>query len=92
MPATHTAYFLESMKISVDTDVSKVAEFMIRNVPAAKLQSVARNLSQLADLVWSHHAIPAVKPFRAFQLEQDGPNLNANDATLDLSERRADAM
>jgi hypothetical protein len=80
------------MKITIDRDVAKVADFMIRNVPAAKLQSVARSLSQLSDLVWAHHAVPTVKAFRPFQLEHDGPNLNAIEGPADLLERPADAM
>ena len=76
------------MKIVVDADVSNVAEFMIRNVPAAKLQSVARSISQLGDLLWAHHATPIVKPLRAFKLEQDDPSLNA----ADLPERQVTAI
>ena len=40
------------MKIVVDSDVSKVAEFMLRNVKARNLQRVAHALSELSDLVW----------------------------------------
>jgi hypothetical protein len=45
------------MRIHLDGDVSKVAEFMIRNVSAPKLYQVSQGLSQLAELVWKEYAI-----------------------------------
>jgi hypothetical protein len=43
---------LMPMKLIVDEDVAKVAEFMRRNIDAIKLQRVARALVQLGELIW----------------------------------------
>ena len=40
------------MKLIVDEDVAKVAEFMRLNIDAIKLQRVARALVQLGELIW----------------------------------------
>jgi hypothetical protein len=42
------------MEIVLDSDVRAVAEFMQSNIPAAKLVSVADNLTAVARLLWSH--------------------------------------
>jgi hypothetical protein len=67
------------MKIHVDADVAKVAEFMVRNVPAVKLDIVARSLVQISELLWAHHMIPIVKSVRVFAAEyhnERSPELN----------------
>lgn len=43
------------MKLKIDPEVAKVAEFMTRNVPATHLQRVARALVQLGNLIWPEH-------------------------------------
>ena len=62
-----------SMKLVVDEHVAKVAEFMVRNVPAMKLQKVARGLLQLTDLIyseeWFSQVSPESGPFNAFSVE-----------------------
>ena len=59
------------MKSIVDEDVAKVAEFLTSNVPALKLQRVARGLLQLVELIYSEEyfsrVAPEAAPFRAFR-------------------------
>lgn len=42
------------MKIVVDPDVQKVLEFMQANIPASKLQNVAKGVADLAYFAWGH--------------------------------------
>jgi hypothetical protein len=72
------------MKICLDDDVGKVAEFMERNLPARKLQAVADALAQLADLIWARHA--NARDFRAFDVEREGSSTNG--VLADRSETR----
>jgi hypothetical protein len=56
------------MKLIVDEDVAKVAEFMMHaHIPAEKLQDVARGIAQLAELIWPEDDLwqkPRFLPFR----------------------------
>jgi hypothetical protein len=62
------------MKITLDTDFSKVAEFMMQNVPTDKLRAVAISLVQLADLLWAH--FPTDPQFKPFTICKDsGPGI-----------------
>ncbi len=56
------------MKIILDPDVSKVAEFMMRNVKARDLRRVARALAQMADLVWQPELLDLSARLRPFTL------------------------
>lgn len=40
------------MRLEIDPDVQAVAEFMQRNVPAARLVSVAEAAAKLAPILW----------------------------------------
>jgi hypothetical protein len=52
------------MKIVIDSDVSKVADFMLNNVRAAELNRVAHAIADLADFVWKPEYIARErKPF-----------------------------
>jgi len=51
------------MKLIVDEDVAKVAEFMTSNVPALRLQRVARGLMQLVDILYAE-VMPEAVPFK----------------------------
>jgi hypothetical protein len=57
------------MKIIVDRDVAKVAEFMERNLIAPKLQEVAHGLAKLADLIWAHLAHDNKAQLKCFTVE-----------------------
>jgi hypothetical protein len=57
------------MKIIVDRDVAKVAEFMERNMIAPKLQEVAHGLAKLVDLIWAHHAHDNKATLKCFKVE-----------------------
>ncbi len=57
------------MKLVVDKDVAKVAEFMVLNIPGTKLQRVARALVQLGELIWPEK-YPET-PFYAFGVAQE---------------------
>ena len=67
------------MKIVLDSDVAKVAEFMLRNVPASDLQRVAHGLSELADLVWKASDIEPSQKRRIFKIERDGNVIRNSD-------------
>jgi hypothetical protein len=43
------------MKVVMDEDVKRVAEFMQENVPADRLAAVARGVGQLAPILWGHY-------------------------------------
>lgn len=52
------------MKILIDSDVTKVADFMVNNVRAAELNRVAHAIADLADFVWKPEYIARErKPF-----------------------------
>jgi hypothetical protein len=53
------------MKLIVDEDIAKVAEFMLRNCPAVKLQKIARGLVQLGELIWPEQYPWLERPFFA---------------------------
>ncbi len=40
------------MRLVVDDDVARVAEFVTRTIPGDKLRKVARALVQLGELIW----------------------------------------
>ncbi len=44
------------MKLVLDEDVNKTAEFMMQEVDARKLCFVAHALAEIADLLWAHYA------------------------------------
>jgi hypothetical protein len=43
------------MKLEMDSDVQAVAEYMLRNISANKLVSVAEQLPQIARLLWEKY-------------------------------------
>lgn len=57
----------DRMKLIIDEDVAKVAEFMRRNIEAVKLQRVSRALVQLGALIWPEQY--AEDRFLAFRQE-----------------------
>lgn len=46
---------INERQLVIDSDVKSVAEYMLENVEAAKLLSVANAVAQLAPLLWGHH-------------------------------------
>jgi hypothetical protein len=46
---------INERELVIDSDVKRVAEYMLENVEAAKLLSVANAVAQLAPLLWGHH-------------------------------------
>jgi hypothetical protein len=56
------------MKLILDADLAKVAEFMLRNVEARRLLTVALALGQLANLCWTPESFDSSEP-RLFNLE-----------------------
>lgn len=73
------------MRIFLDPDIDRVAEFLLHNVPAAKLHRVAHELAKLADLLWQE--VPEGTRYRPFQWECSDA-LTAQD--VDRSQRRSD--
>jgi len=69
------------MKIFLDPDVDRVVEFMLHNVSGVKLQSVARAISQLADLLWAD--VPQGSHFRPFEW-RTGESISFEDANRSL--------
>jgi hypothetical protein len=75
------------MKLVVDEDVAKVAEFLIRSVKAKNIQRVAHGVAQLADLVfseeWFRAVAPEAVPFTPFRIEEE-PMISSqySDASL----------
>jgi len=53
-----------NMDLELDSDVQAVAEFMMQNIPAAKLVAVARALVELAPLFWGHFTPEHVRALR----------------------------
>ncbi len=52
------------MKIVLDSDVAKVADFMLNNVRALELQRVAHAIADLANFVWApEYILLEQKPF-----------------------------
>lgn len=43
------------IQLEMDEDASDVLAFMVRNVPASKLVSVADAVGKLAPVLWGHH-------------------------------------
>jgi len=58
------------MKIVVDTDVSQVAEFMMRNVDGSRLRRVAHALAELSELVWKPEDVQPSEKQRSFKIER----------------------
>lgn len=40
------------MKILIDDDVAKVADYMLRNIKMKNLRRIAHSLASLSDLIW----------------------------------------
>jgi len=57
------------MKILIDADVAKVAEFMMRSIPGTRLQPVACAVARLANCLWSEYYDG--KQLMAFEIERD---------------------
>jgi hypothetical protein len=73
------------MKILVDDDVAKVAEFMLGNCRAPELYRVACAINRLAEMFWKPDNYPRQQP-KSFTLEW-GEDL----AKSALSSQRQDA-
>jgi hypothetical protein len=58
------------MKLIVDEDVAKVAEFMSRNLPVHKFQKIARGLVQLCELIYPEEYPWQDAPYFTFRLER----------------------
>lgn len=56
------------MKIMLDSDLAKVASFILRNVEARRLRAVALAIGQLANLCWTPELLDSCKP-RLFNWE-----------------------
>lgn len=54
------------MKIEIDEDVKSIAEFMQSNVPAKKLIWVARQLAQIAPVLWDHFNDDGIAAIRLY--------------------------
>lgn len=52
------------MKISLDSDVQSVLEYMQQNIPASKLVGIAETLPDMARLLWSRYSR---EPFHAIE-------------------------
>lgn len=67
------------MRLQVDEDVTKVANFMQGNMPARKLYLVALAVAKLAPLIWEEYSDS--KNFCAFSLKgsgvEDGPGAHS---------------
>lgn len=59
------------MRIKVDPDVERVAEFMDQNFPVERMVGIAAGLYALAHLVWARYE---QRPVQALSLV-DGPGL-----------------
>jgi len=59
------------MKLIIDEDVAKVADFMSRNCPAMKLQKIARGLLQLAQLIYPEEYSWQEPPFNPFTVDYE---------------------
>jgi hypothetical protein len=46
------SYGEQKLKILIEDDVAKVADYMLRNIKMKNLQRVAHSLASLSDLVW----------------------------------------
>jgi hypothetical protein len=57
------------MKISLDSEVARVAEFMVRNLKARDLRRVALAIGQIAELVWTDEYLDQPERLRSFRLE-----------------------
>jgi len=82
------------MLIRLDPDIDRVAEFMLRAVPAAKLYRVAHDLAKLADLLWQE--VPPGERYHPFQWEyhdaitaQDVDRLRRRSDTTPLDHQQA---
>jgi hypothetical protein len=50
------------MIIKMHPSVQKVAEFMVRELPAAELRVVAEALALVAPVIWAHHQKHDIEP------------------------------
>jgi len=57
------------MRLTVDDDVGRIAEYMERTIPGDKLKNVARALVQLGELVWRDESDRS--RFSAFGIAQE---------------------
>jgi hypothetical protein len=58
------------MKISIERDVGKVANFMLRNVDARELRRVAHAITQIADMFWTEECFnQPLNSVRSFRLD-----------------------
>jgi hypothetical protein len=61
------------MEVHLDPDVQAVAEFMQRNIPAARLQGVANGIRDLAPILWGRYEKESVAAL--LLSEPDLPNV-----------------
>jgi hypothetical protein len=72
---------LESMELVVDPDVKAVAEFMQKNIPAARLASVADGLAGIAPSLWGQFKQENIQ---TLQLQSE-PMMHCDSQTLPAS-------
>lgn len=63
------------MQLQFDPDVQAVAEFMQRNIEAARLVSVAAAVAALAPILWGRYAAEPVVPLA---LGEHQPSITSN--------------
>jgi hypothetical protein len=49
------------MELALDQDVRAVCEFMLANMPAAKLVSVAKAMAEIAPVLWGHYPTEEIR-------------------------------
>jgi hypothetical protein len=49
------------MELVLDQDVRAVCEFMLANMPAAKLVSVAKAMAEIAPVLWGHYPAEEIR-------------------------------
>jgi hypothetical protein len=62
-----TLNLLPPLEVKMDEDVRRVAQFMQRNMQAAKLVNVAKALALLAPALWGQHQQDEVQPLCLLQ-------------------------
>jgi len=68
---------MSAMKIEVDPDLQGAAEWMQRNIPAAKLVAVASGLASFAPLLWGQYQPEAIQAIRLVAEPIAGPRTPA---------------
>jgi hypothetical protein len=58
------------MNLKLDDDVRAVADFMVANIPAGRLVSVANCVSTIAPAIWGHHKSEPVVTIRLVEPRQ----------------------